>query len=280
MAKAIILGCGGSSGVPCLHPAFPEGDWGACDPNNPKNFRTRSSLYVEFQGMHILVDTSPELRIQFLHNKVSALDAVIYTHHHADHTAGMDELRTLYFSGKRQRIPIYTDPAIMEKLKADYSYLFTDKEEKTIYPQVVNPHQIRNTFTIGSAVIQSFHQGHGAILSLGLRFGSLAYSTDFNELDDKALTILKDVDTWIVDCAGREGPRPTHNHLALSLEWIKKVNPRRAILTHMGKSLDYETLKKELPPHIEPAYDGMVIEFNDTATPGSESFLNSSQIDA
>lgn len=265
MTRAIILGCGHSSGVPCLSPAFPGGDWGACDPSNPKNFRTRSSLYVEFQGMHILVDTSPEMRIQFLQNQIPAIDAVIYTHHHADHTAGMDELRSLYFSGTRQRIPLYTDPLIMEKLQTDYSYLFIDKKEGTIYPQVVEPHAIRNTFTIGSANIQSFHQGHGNFISIGLRFGSLAYSTDFNELDQNALDILKGVDTWIVDCAGRAGPRPTHCHLELSLEWIKKVNPRRAILTHMGKSLDYDTLKKELPPHIEPAYDGMVIEFNDTS---------------
>lgn len=261
-SKAIILGCGHSAGVPSLSPAFPEGDWGVCDPKNPKNFRTRASLFVEFQGMRILVDTSPEMRIQLLQNHISGVDAVIYTHHHADHTAGMDELRSLYFSGARQRIPIYTDSYVLEKLKTDYSYLFMDKKEGAIYPQVVEPHSIQHTFTIGSASIQSFQQGHGETISLGLRFGSLAYSTDFNVLDEQALGVLKGVDTWIVDCAGRDGPRPSHCHLALTLEWIQKVKPRRAILTHMGKSLDYDSLKKELPSNVEPAYDGMMVDFS------------------
>ena len=262
MSKVIILGCGGSSGVPSLSYAYPQGDWGVCDPANPKNFRTRSSIYVEYQGMHLLVDTSPEMRLQFISNKIPAIDAVIYTHHHADHTSGIDELRSLYFSGFQKRVPIYTDPLIMETLQVDFSYLFVDKQEAMIYPQVVEPYPFTDTVSIGAAEIQAFHQGHGHSISIGLRFGSLAYSTDFNELDSHALQVLKGVDTWIVDCAGRDGPRPTHCHLELSLEWIAKVNPRRAILTHMGKSLDYETLKKELPLGVEPAYDGMIIEFD------------------
>jgi phosphoribosyl 1,2-cyclic phosphate phosphodiesterase len=261
MSKVIILGCGGSAGVPALSLKHPEGYWGECDSTNPKNFRTRSSIYVEYQGMHLLVDTSPEMRIQFIQNKIPAIDAVIYTHHHADHTSGMDELRSLFFSGPSKRISIYTDPIIMEKLQTDFSYLFIDKKEAAIYPQVVESHPFKDTVSIGSATIQAFHQGHGRLISIGLRFGNLAYSTDFNELDDHALDVLRGVDTWIVDCAGRDGPKPSHCHLELSLEWIRKVKPRRAILTHMGTTLDYETLKNELPPQVEPAYDGMIIEF-------------------
>jgi phosphoribosyl 1,2-cyclic phosphate phosphodiesterase len=262
MSKVVILGCGGSAGVPALSFSYPGGDWGECDPKNPKNFRTRCSIYVEYEGMHLLVDTSPEMRLQMTQNKIPAIDAVIYTHHHADHTSGMDELRSLYFSRPHQRIPIYSDPFIMEKLKTDFSYLFVDKKEGAIYPQVVEPFSLNGTTAIGSATIQSFQQGHGHLISMGYRFGSLAYSTDFNELDDNALKALEGVDTWIVDCAGRKGPRPTHCHLELSLSWIRKVNPRRAILTHMGPSLDYDTLTMELPSHVEPAYDGMVIEFD------------------
>jgi len=258
MSKAIILGCGHSTGVPTLNPDLPAGDWGLCDPTNPKNIRTRSSLYVEFEGTRLLIDTSPDMRQQFLNNQIAHIDAVLFTHDHADHTFGIDELRAIYFARQGFKTPIYTHPEIMLKLQKSFAYLFQETE---VYPQIIEPHTFTDHVKIGSASIISFRQGHGKNLSIGLRFGALAYSTDFNELDDQALEALKNLDCWIVDCVSRDGPRPTHCHLDLTLEWISKVKPKRAILTHMGNSLDYETLLNELPPQVEPAYDGMLIEY-------------------
>lgn len=248
--KVTILGCGTSGGVPRIGNV-----WGRCDPSNPKNRRRRVSILVEDQGSKILVDTSPDLREQCLDADVRHLDAVLYTHDHADHTHGIDDLRGLAQTMGR-KIDIYANRQTLAVLKRRFNYVFESQSE---YPAIATGHEITGPFRVGAIDILPFDQPHGGIVSLGFRFGSVAYSTDLNELPEAAKAALKGVDTWIVD-ALRYDPHPTHPHLALTLEWIAAVKPRRAILTHMAWDMDYEELKRQLPPGVEPAYDGMVID--------------------
>lgn len=258
-SKATILGCGSSSGVPLLG-HHPKGYWGTCDPSEPKNRRTRASIFVEYRGLRLLVDTSTDLRYQLLRQEISDFDGILFTHGHADHTHGIDEVRPLFFARNKEPFPIYGDAKTLEELKKRFSYLFKEGNIP-IYPKILMPHEISGTFDIQGIKIFSFEQGHGPQeTSLGFRFGSLAYSTDFNNLNDHALAQLQNLDTWIVDCTDYK-PKLTHNHLELTLKWIKKVNPKRAVLTHMNHNMDYQTLLTELPETIEPAYDGMEIEF-------------------
>ena len=253
--KLIILGCGPSGGVPTL-----TRYWGQCDPQNPKNFRTRASAYVEADGVKLLIDTSPDLRQQFLKNNLSQIDAVLYTHAHADHTHGIDELRALFFQRKDEKIPIYGTQETLKSLVDRFSYLFQHKAS-SIYPQVVEPYPIEGAFSVKGLEIRSFAQNHGAEeISTGFRIGNMAYSTDFKDLDEAALSCLKNLDLWVVDCLSLD-PRPTHLHLEKALEWIRHVKPRRAILTHMNGTLDYEKTLKILPPSVVPAYDGMTVFF-------------------
>jgi len=256
--KLIILGCGPSGGLPLIGPQS-GGFWGVCDSMNPKNRRMRASIYVEYEGKKILVDTSPDFRQQFLTFGLNDIDAVLYTHEHADHTHGIDELRSLFFARKERIIPIYGDQETIQKLKERFAYLF-EGGDHFIYPKILESQIISNAFLVQEACIISFHQTHGVGTSLGYRFGNMAYSTDVTDFDDHAQECLKGLDIWVIDCLSRE-PKPSHLHLEDSLKWIEKMKPKKAILTHMNASLDYETLKKELPPHIEPAYDGMMIEF-------------------
>jgi phosphoribosyl 1,2-cyclic phosphate phosphodiesterase len=255
--KAIILGCGGSGGVPSV--GLEGGFWGSCDPTNPKNNRTRASIFVEIEDQaSFLIDTSPDLRHQLLAEDISDFNAVLYTHDHADHIHGIDELRSLYFSRGHKPLPVYSYKKFLDIITKRFSYLVTPQG---IYPKVITLHEMKEgKNTVEDVEIIAFTQHHGeGQISIGYRFGNLAYSTDFNSLDKKALEHLEGVKVWIIDCLSSY-PRPTHNHLDLTLDWIKKVNPERAILTHMGHTLDYDFLVSQLPPHIEPAYDGMVIE--------------------
>lgn len=254
--KIKILGCGPSGGVPYVGRC--GGEWGNCDFRNKKNRRLRASILITFNGgRNFLIDTSPDLREQLLSHSIIDIDAVLYTHDHADHTHGIDELRSLYFARKGPLIPIYGLQETLLSLQERFSYLF--QPHSPVYPRILEPHIIdEGCFKIGDEEGSLFLQQHGPTLSAGYRFGSFAYSTDFNALDPKALECLKGLDCWVVDCLAME-PRKTHNHLDLCLEWINKVQPKRAILTHMNASLDYDALVKQLPAHIEPAYDGMVI---------------------
>jgi phosphoribosyl 1,2-cyclic phosphate phosphodiesterase len=258
MNQITILGCGPSNGVPKA--GYAEGPfWGDCDPNNPKNERMRASVYVEYQGVRLLVDTSPDLRMQLLRNNIYDFDAVLLTHIHADHTQGIDDLRPLVFNRQRP-FPLYADKQTLTKLQQSLPYLF-HKGEIASYPKILDAHLLSGTeIQIDNATVQWFEQIHGPGRSTGFRFGNMAYSTDFNYLDNKAIEALQGLELWVVDCLSRS-PRHTHNHLSLALKWIELVKPKRAVFTHMDHDLDYETLKKELPPHIEPAYDGMVLEF-------------------
>ena len=254
--RVTMLGSGPSWGVPRI-----GGDWGACDPTNPKNRRRRVSILVEEGGAAILVDTSPDLREQLLDAKAKQIDAVLFTHSHADHTHGIDDLRSINrMMGKP--LPIYADQLTMTELKARFRYIFApvDPELKAaFYKPAVEPHEVNGPFTVAGLPVVPFIQDHGFSKTLGFRFGRFAYSTDAYDLDDAAFAALQGIEVWIVDCI-RHAPHPTHSHVARTLEWIDRVKPRRAYLTHMDQTLDYEALKRELPAGVEPGYDGLVIE--------------------
>lgn len=249
-----ILGCGASGGVPLI-----TGEWGACDPKNPKNRRRRSSIAIEKQDTVLLVDTSPDLREQCLSAGIKKIDGVVYTHDHADHTHGIDDLRPFLYIQKKLT-PLYGNAETINFLKARFGYTFpTEETPPDIYRPFVTGHVIEGPFTVGDITITPFVQNHGYSTSMGYRFEKVAYSTDVVALDEAAFKTLEGVDTWIVDCITMDS-RPTHSHLAQTLEWIDRVKPRQAYLTHMSPLLDYDALLKLLPKGVEPAYDGLVID--------------------
>ncbi|MGQ0741276.1 MAG: MBL fold metallo-hydrolase [Alphaproteobacteria bacterium] len=260
---ATILGCGSSAGVPRLGGPDAAGDWGACDPKNSKNRRTRCSLLVRRRETAMLVDTSPDLRQQLLSARVARLDAVLFSHDHADQTHGIDDLRPLALA-QRRPLDVYGDMATLDILTTRFGYCFS-QPEGSVYKPIVTAHAIREPFApfeiagAGGAVpVRAFWQEHGGTRSLGFRFGKLAYSCDVNSLDNDAFAALEDLECWIVD-ALQYKPHPTHANVETALSWIARVRPKRAILTNLHTSLDYERLRRELPSGVEPAYDGMEI---------------------
>jgi phosphoribosyl 1,2-cyclic phosphate phosphodiesterase len=264
---ATILGCGSSGGVPRPGGDDGAGDWGACDPTNPKNRRRRCSLLVRQPGeageTTVLVDTAPDMREQLLAARVNRLDGVLMTHAHADQTNGIDDLRALTYR-MRRRIEMYADAVTLDRLMQQFSYCFTTPRGSD-YPPIIKGLTIPEPFVPvaiegpgGPLEALPFWQQHGAIRSLGYRFGDLAYSSDVSALDDEAFAVLEGVSCWIID-ALRYAPHPTHANVETALGWIARVQPKRAILTNLHLDLDYETLKRELPPGVEPAYDGMMV---------------------
>lgn len=252
--RVTILGCGASEGVPMI-----TRRWGECDPKNPKNIRTRASIVVQKEETTLLVDTSPDLRSQWLASDLERPDAVLYTHDHADHTHGINDLRSFTFHD-RKPMPVYGNAETLDSIHKRFSYAFPSKGPMPdIYPPFVAPHVIDGPFRIGQISIIPFAQDHGYSISMGYRFERVAYTTDAVDLDKAAFKTLEGVEVWIVDCVDRQ-PRASHSHLAKTLEWIKRVQPQRAYLTHMNLYLDYDTLLKELPKGVEPAYDGLVID--------------------
>ena len=256
-----ILGCGSSGGVPRL-----GGHWGDCDPNNPKNRRRRCSLLVERKGAGgtttVLIDTSPDMREQLLAADVGRLDGVVYTHSHADHVHGIDDLRMIVFN-MRARLPVYADGPTQDALLSRFGYAFVQPEGSP-YPPILTLCGIDGDVTIegagGPVTLQPFSVGHGAMDSLGFRIGGMAYLPDVAELTDEARGALQDLDCWIVDALRRE-PHPTHSHYAQTLDWIAEFAPRQAVLTNMHIDLDYDTVMAETPDHIQPAYDGLQLTF-------------------
>ena len=256
-----ILGCGSSGGVPRL-----GGHWGDCDPLNPKNARRRCSMLVEREGpegiTRVLIDTSPDLRSQLLDAGVGELDAVLWTHAHADHTHGLDDLRMIVFN-MRKRLPVWADGHTQDDLFSRFAYAFVQPEGSP-YPPILEMHTIDGDVTIegagGPVVLRPFEVNHGSIDALGFRIGGLAYLPDVAAIPETAWPLLEGLDCWVLDALRRE-PHPTHAHLALSLEWIARAAPKRAVLTNMHVDLDYETVAAETPEHITPAYDGMVIRY-------------------
>jgi phosphoribosyl 1,2-cyclic phosphate phosphodiesterase len=258
-----ILGCGFSGGVP-----RPGQGWGACDPDNPKNRRRRCSILVDRtapggEKTRVLVDTSPDLREQLLDADVNWLDGVLFTHEHADHTHGIDDLRGLFIRHRR-RVDIYADAPTSHVLSTRFGYCFVTPPGST-YPPMLNHHAIAagEAVTIagagGAITAMPLRQAHGDIESLGFRFGAMAYSADLIDLPEASIAALQDIDLWIVDALWYR-PHPSHFHLDLTLEWIDRIKPRRAILTNMHSDLDFEELRAKLPPNVEPAFDGMRVE--------------------
>ena len=250
--KITVLGCGGSGGVPTA-----AGDWGACNPDEPRNHRSRTSVLVEEGATTLLIDTSPDLRSQLLRAQPERISAILYTHCHADHTHGFDDIRYLNIKQNRA-MDIYGDAATIAELQQRFAYAFETKGEGEYYRPAIVPHIIDGPFVIDGIAVQPFVQDHGNSQSLGFRCGKFAYSTDVKNLDAAAFDALKGVECWIVD-AVREEPHPVHSHVAQTLDWIARVDPRQAYITHMNNSLDYAALAARLPPHVAPAYDGLVI---------------------
>ncbi|MWD28768.1 MBL fold metallo-hydrolase [Aquicoccus sp. SCR17] len=258
-----ILGCGSSGGVPRL-----GGHWGDCDPENPKNARRRCSMLVERETAEgitrVLIDTSPDLRDQLLSAGVGELDAVLWTHAHADHVHGIDDLRMIVFNMKR-RIPVWADGDTQNDLFSRFGYAFIQPDTSP-YPPILEMHTIDGPLSVtgagGAIEFRPFKVNHGTIDALGFRMGPLAYLPDVAKMSDEAWAALEDLDCWVLD-ALRRTPHPTHSHLEQSLDWIERAAPRRAVLTNMHIDLDYETVEAETPAHVTPAYDGMVLRYED-----------------
>ena len=262
MLKFTILGCGSSGGVPRAALG-----WGDCNPQNPKNRRRRTSLLVERRAAsgitRVLVDTSPDLREQLLDAEVDWLDAVFYTHAHADHTHGIDDLRSLVIKHRR-RVDVYLDEPTGRALHARFGYCFRSPPGSE-YPPIVTEHRLAagRPVTVegegGTVTALPFLQEHGSIASVGFRFGALAYSCDLSGLPAESIAALKGVDVWVVD-ALRYRPHPSHFSVDDALAWIGRIKPARAILTNLHSDLDYDALRARIPHHVEPAYDGLTIE--------------------
>ncbi|QXT39086.1 MBL fold metallo-hydrolase [Gymnodinialimonas ceratoperidinii] len=260
--RVTILGCGSSGGVPRL-----GGIWGDCDPSNPRNMRRRCSLLVEQEGAEgttrVLIDTSPDLRAQLLDAGVGHLDAVLYTHAHADHVHGLDDLRMIVFN-MRARLPVYADGATTNDLLNRFGYAFV-QPPGSAYPPILDIHGIDGDVTIdgagGPLTFTPFEVTHGNIDALGFRVADVAYLPDVSDIPDEVWPVLQGLDTWILD-ALRRTPHPSHSHLENSLEWIARAAPRRAVLTNMHIDLDYQDVADETPDHVTPAYDGMTLTFD------------------
>lgn len=251
--KLTILGCGTSAGVPRI-----GNDWGDCDPGESKNRRSRVSIVVESKKTRILVDTSPDLRNQFLDNDIDVIDAVLWTHDHADHCHGIDDLRAVFHKTK-EPIPAYARAFTLSSLKNRFSYAFDGHK---YYPSICDGQLLPDIMQIGDITIKTVDQPHGGITSAGFLFEndgkSICYATDFGEVTDDMQSLYSGSDIFVVD-ALREKPHPTHSHLELSLKLIEATKPNLSLLTHLDKSMDYQTLCSKLPKGIEPAYDGYKI---------------------
>jgi phosphoribosyl 1,2-cyclic phosphate phosphodiesterase len=260
-----ILGCGSSGGVPRL-----GAGWGECNPSNAKNRRRRCSILVERvdvsgQTSAVLVDTSPDIREQLLDNDVSHLDAVLYTHDHADHTHGIDDLRALVLHN-RKRIDMWMSAQTRSILEQRFDYIFKTPEGGD-YPPIANAHLLHPPEPLsihgagGMITVIPFDVVHGNITALGYRFGNVAYTPDVNNVPDESLESLRNLDVWIVD-ALRHKPHPSHFSAEEALAWIERMRPKRAILTNLHTDLDYDELRRQLPENVEPAYDGMRLVCN------------------
>lgn len=253
MLKVRILGSGTSSGVPRI-----GNDWGACDPANPRNRRTRASILVETETTRILVDTSPDMREQLLAADVSDMDAVIWTHDHADHCHGIDDLRQVYHA-RGEPVRGLARPHTLDHLTTRFAYAFNGRAG---YPPTIAAERLDDELEIGDIVVRVVDQPHGNILSAGLRFEhggkAIGYATDFNILTKDMRRLYQGLDVWVVD-ALRRFPHPSHPELAAVLRWIEELKPGRSALIHMDNSMDYDVLADELPESVEPGYDGLEI---------------------
>ena len=253
--KITMLGCGSSTGIP-----FIGCDCALCTSPNPKNKRMRVSILIEINGKNLLVDTSPDLREQALRFGIKQIDAVLYTHDHADHTHGIDELRSFNYL-TNETIPIYCDQATADSLAKRFDYALKPKPDYWYRPSLevhILPEAEVGNQLVENTPITYFKQQHGKIQTLGFRVGNFAYSTDVNMLPGCSLEALKGLDVWIVDCQGY-GKFFSHASLETTLGWVELIKPKQTIFTHMGHEFEYEKLASELPPGIVPGYDGLTI---------------------
>jgi phosphoribosyl 1,2-cyclic phosphate phosphodiesterase len=258
--RVTILGCGSSTGVPSLGGADGAGAWGACDPAEPRNRRQRSSILIEGPAGRVLVDTGPDMRAQLLACGVPRVDAVIFTHAHADHITGLDDVRQLNrITGGP--IPAFGTARTMDEIAQRFDYAFKPWTPPHFYRPVLATTRIVAGDMIHAAGLEigTFEQDHHVMRTLGLRVGGFGYSTDVVRLDEAAFTALAGVDTWVVGCFQRE-PHLTHAHVALVLEWRARLGVRRTLLTHMGVDLDWGWLRGALPEGVEPCFDGQVLD--------------------
>ena len=262
--RLTILGCGSSPGTPRV-----GGDWGKCDPTNPKNRRSRCSALLDKvteQGerTRVLIDTGPDFRDQMLNANVDWVDGVLYTHPHADHTHGIDDLRAFVIN-RRQRVDVYANELTSHRLQEAFGYCFTTPQGSS-YPPILNEHRIDHgkecviDGPAGPICAMPYNQVHGDIHSLGFRIKDVAYSSDVNDLEPATVDMLQGLDVWVVD-ALRYTPHPSHFSVDEVLEWVERLRPKRTILTHMHIDLDYAALTSYLPDGVEPAFDGMTIDF-------------------
>jgi phosphoribosyl 1,2-cyclic phosphate phosphodiesterase len=262
--RLTILGCGSSPGVPRI-----TGDWGQCDPDNSKNRRRRASALVERvseQGTtRVVIDTGPDFRDQMLSAAVKRLDAVVYTHAHADHIHGIDDLRGFVLE-QRKLMTAYADAFTSGRLMEAFGYCFVTPAGSS-YPPILTLKEIDHArpFEVagegGPILFQPLPQTHGDIVSLGFRIGRLAYCADISDFPPTTADRLTGLDCLVID-ALQYRTHPSHLSYAQALDWIDRLNPKRAVLTHMHTPLDYETVRKSMPDHVEPAFDGMVIELD------------------
>jgi phosphoribosyl 1,2-cyclic phosphate phosphodiesterase len=255
-----ILGCGGSAGVPQLGGADGGGDWGICDPAEPRNRRTRSSIVVQQGGQSLLVDTSPEMRGQLLACQVAAVHAILFTHAHADHIMGLDDVRILNRIIGRP-MPAAATAHTLGEIKRRFDYAFTPWTPPGFIRPVLAASEVSpgDRIELAGMDVQLFDQDHFFTRTLGFRVGDFAYSTDVVGLPEESLGWLGGLDTWLVGCFQR-GPHKTHANLGQIIEWVDRLRPRRTVLTHMGFDMDWAWLRANLPPGIEAGYDGMVLE--------------------
>jgi len=269
-----ILGCGFSGGVP-----RPGSGWGHCDPTNPKNRRRRCSILVKRTApdggtTSVLVDTGPDLREQLLSADITGVDGVLYTHEHADHIHGIDDLRGLFLANRR-RVDVYADETTWRTLSLRFGYCFVQQPGSN-YPAILRRHPLEDLVPVtiegqgGTVTALPFMQDHGDIGALGFRFGAMAYSPDVVDIPDASVDALAGIELWIVDALWHR-PHPSHFHLDLTLEWIDRIRPRRAILTNMHSDLDYDKLRAALPANVVPAYDGLRVAFDGRTARSSRS---------
>jgi phosphoribosyl 1,2-cyclic phosphate phosphodiesterase len=276
--RATILGCGSSGGVPRFGGEAEMGNWGACDPSNPNNRRRRCSLLVERFGeqgvTRVLVDTGPDMRQQLLDARTSLVDAVVFTHDHADHTNGVDDLRQMFLI-RRERVRAWADAETAATLRRRFDYVF-ERLPGSDYPSVVELAEISEAqidgdeaFIVnglgGQIPIRPFRVVHGRVPALGFRFGALsegglAYLPDVNAIPEPVWPTLRALDIWVLD-ALRYTTHPSHVNVETALAWIARAAPKRAVLTNMHVDLDYATLNAATPPNVEPAFDGMQMRF-------------------